>query len=180
MASPAMRSTSPSFRRGGPTIRMSSSRRLRIEAIEILMREFGANANGRDARGCTSLHWAAWAVPEHRLAVVDALMALGADVQDVRAAEEGVRVRQQRVHELEEQLRALGVGTAETDESDDEEEEGEESGSESDSSSSSSRRKKGRGAEIPSPLPPTPNCTMHTYCKSQTKEPHFAPLSFTP
>jgi electron transfer flavoprotein alpha/beta subunit len=45
---------------------------------------------------------------------------LAFDFQDLRAAEEAVRIRERRVEELEEELRALGVGTEDTDEEDEE------------------------------------------------------------
>ena len=54
----------------------------------------------------------------------EAMVELAFDFQDVRAAEEGVRVRQRRVQELEEQLQARGGGTEDSDESDESEEEG--------------------------------------------------------
>jgi ankyrin repeat protein len=64
------------------------------------------------------------------------LVGLAFDFQDTRAAEEGVRRREVRVAELEEELRALGVGTEDTDEdeAEDDEDEDEEQSSEDDES----------------------------------------------
>jgi hypothetical protein len=52
---------------------------------------------------------------------------LAFDVRDLREAEEAVRVRERRVQELEGELRALGVGSEDT-EDDDESGEGEDEG----------------------------------------------------
>jgi hypothetical protein len=54
--------------------------------------------------------------------VHEAMVRLAFDFQEMREVEEGVRARERRVEELEEELRALGVGTEDTDEEDDDEE----------------------------------------------------------
>jgi hypothetical protein len=99
----------------GVPIRRRNARRLRSHALAHAARQ-DAELRRRVAALTTS-----WRAHE-------AFVNLAFDFYDLRAAEEGVRRREARVAELEEELRALGVGTEDTEEDEDEDDAEEDDG----------------------------------------------------
>jgi hypothetical protein len=64
--------------------------------------------------------------PSQRWRGEDEIVQLAFDFVELRQEEEGVRRREARVRELEEECKALGIGTEDTEEQDDEEEDDDE------------------------------------------------------
>lgn len=52
-----------------------------LEALAVLVREFGADVNGRDSAGRAPLHWLVRVPQQHQERALDALLALGADLE---------------------------------------------------------------------------------------------------